>query len=244
MRIVLSASCIALAASLALAQTEAPAKPGDSPHSNGRTVSPEVKGADQPQGPTGPTTTTTGGAPPESPQGQTPPGMQAAPGGSSKTVEEPGKDQTGPKAKSAEPAPPPSATPQPSAAGIFENGILSVAGADPDNQTAPARHSKRTDAADQIPIAGYALKHLSREQRSRLYQALSKPMAISGRTAEVERVIGAEINADVTLHALQPLPDAVTRDMPELKYLAFVQDESTVLLVSPTMHRVLAVLEP
>jgi hypothetical protein len=40
----------------------------------------------QPQGPTGPLDTTIGGAPAESPQGQTPPGMQAAPEGSSKTI--------------------------------------------------------------------------------------------------------------------------------------------------------------
>ena len=39
-----------------------------------------------PQGPSGPLNTTSGGAPPESPQGETPPGMQSAPGGSTKTV--------------------------------------------------------------------------------------------------------------------------------------------------------------
>jgi hypothetical protein len=39
-----------------------------------------------PQGPSGPLNTTTGGAPAESPQGQTPPGMQAAPEGSDKTI--------------------------------------------------------------------------------------------------------------------------------------------------------------
>ncbi len=38
----------------------------------------------QPQGGTGPLDTTTGGAPPDSVQGDTPPGMQAAPEGSSK----------------------------------------------------------------------------------------------------------------------------------------------------------------
>jgi hypothetical protein len=38
----------------------------------------------QPQGRTGPSTT--GGAPAESPQGQSPPGMQAAPEGSSKSI--------------------------------------------------------------------------------------------------------------------------------------------------------------
>ena len=42
-----------------------------------------------PQGPSGPLNTTTGGAPAASPQGQTPPGMQAAPEGSDKTISSP-----------------------------------------------------------------------------------------------------------------------------------------------------------
>jgi hypothetical protein len=56
------------------------------PHSTGRTVAPEVKGHKQPQGYTGPLETTGPAAPAASPQGQTPPGMQAAPEGSSKTT--------------------------------------------------------------------------------------------------------------------------------------------------------------
>ena len=49
-----------------------------------RTVVPAGPKADriQPQGPTGPLNTTSGGAPAESPQGETPPGMQSAPQGS------------------------------------------------------------------------------------------------------------------------------------------------------------------
>ena len=58
--------------------------------STGRTP-PEDKGQLQPQGWTGPTNTGSGGAPAESPQGQSPPGMQAAPEGSTKTVVEPDK---------------------------------------------------------------------------------------------------------------------------------------------------------
>jgi hypothetical protein len=49
-------------------------------------VSPESGGQQQPQGKTGPLDTKTGGAPAESPQGQTPPGMQSAPDGSSKII--------------------------------------------------------------------------------------------------------------------------------------------------------------
>jgi hypothetical protein len=73
----------------AIASAQAPTQPADSSHSTGRTVSPATKGEPQPQGPTGPLNTTSGGAPAESPQGQTPPGMQAAPEGSSKTIVEP-----------------------------------------------------------------------------------------------------------------------------------------------------------
>ena len=90
MRVLLVAISLALGATVALAQTP-PAKksPGDSSHSTGKSVSPETKGQQQPQGPTGPLNTTTGGAPAESPQGQTPPGMQPAPEGSSKTIVDP-----------------------------------------------------------------------------------------------------------------------------------------------------------
>lgn len=52
---------------------------------------PEAKGQPQPQGWTGPINTGSGGAPAESPQGQSPPGMQAAPEGSSKKVVAPEK---------------------------------------------------------------------------------------------------------------------------------------------------------
>lgn len=60
-----------------------------SSHSTGRSVSPETKGEQQPQGPTGPIDTGSGGAPAESPQGQQPPSMEAAPEGSSKTIVDP-----------------------------------------------------------------------------------------------------------------------------------------------------------
>ena len=62
-----------------------------SEHSTGRTVAPDDKGQEQPQGKTGPLTTGRGGSPAESPQGQNPPNMQAAPEGSSKTIVEPEK---------------------------------------------------------------------------------------------------------------------------------------------------------
>ena len=103
MRIVLATACLISFMSIAVAQTTpssdttpSATKPGetkDSEHSTGRTLSPDAAGQMQPQGWTGPTDTkTTGGAPAESPQGQTPPGMQAAPEGSSKTIVDPPKN--------------------------------------------------------------------------------------------------------------------------------------------------------
>lgn len=88
----IAAACFASSGSIAAAQTSSdPKQPEKSEYSTGRTTAPETKGQRQPQGWTGPTETTTGGAPAESPQGQSPPGMQAAPEGSSKTVVEPDK---------------------------------------------------------------------------------------------------------------------------------------------------------
>jgi hypothetical protein len=92
MRIMIAAAALALCAGTAFAQTP----PDDSStrateHSTGRTVAPETKGAKQPQGHTGPLETTGRSAPASSPQGQTPPGMQAAPEGSDKTIAEPAK---------------------------------------------------------------------------------------------------------------------------------------------------------
>ena len=92
MRIALIAVCFVSSAGMAWAQALPENKNADKPESStGRTVTPETKGQLQPQGWTGPISTKSGGAPASSPQGETPPGMQAAPEGSSKTVVEPDK---------------------------------------------------------------------------------------------------------------------------------------------------------
>ena len=88
MRIILIATiCWALSCGFAIAQAD-PKK--DVNTATGRSAT-EEKGQLQPQGWTGPLETKSGGAPPESPQGQSPPGMQPAPDGSTKTVVEPRK---------------------------------------------------------------------------------------------------------------------------------------------------------
>ena len=77
-----AAVCLTFCAGIAFAQIPPNGEaPTVSPHSTGRTTSPETKGQAQPQGRTGPidTRTTTKGAPAGSPQGETPPGTEAAP---------------------------------------------------------------------------------------------------------------------------------------------------------------------
>lgn len=75
MRIAIIALC--LSAGVAVAQTTPPPSK-DFPNTTGRTAIPEKKET-QPLD-----TKSSGGAPAESPQGETPPGMQSAPEGSSK----------------------------------------------------------------------------------------------------------------------------------------------------------------
>ncbi|WGD56921.1 hypothetical protein QA641_17935 [Bradyrhizobium sp. CB1650] len=84
-RIVITTICLVFACGFAAAQDGSKT---DANTTTGRSA-PEEKGQLQPQGWTGPVDTKSGGAPPESPQGQSPPGMQAAPDGSTKTVVEP-----------------------------------------------------------------------------------------------------------------------------------------------------------
>jgi hypothetical protein len=66
---------------------------GSTQRSDSRSTSPETKGQMQPQGRTGPIDTRSAreGAPAESPQGETPPGTEASPEGSSKTTVEPNR---------------------------------------------------------------------------------------------------------------------------------------------------------
>ena len=79
---IVAGSCIFLSAGIAAAQ--------DRPEPAGSNVKADPANSAgnqlQPQGWTGPINTQSGGAPAESPQGQTPPGMQAAPQGSDKQV--------------------------------------------------------------------------------------------------------------------------------------------------------------
>jgi len=87
-RIILASAAVIAAMSIAAAQDAGGNKSDTSGQGSGDTYLPshQQHREQQPQGPTGPLDTTQGGAPAESPQGQSPPGMQAAPEGSGKRI--------------------------------------------------------------------------------------------------------------------------------------------------------------
>jgi hypothetical protein len=126
-------------------------------------------------------------------------------------------------------------------ASILNNGVLTVPGAPQDSQMAPAKFSKRSDEADKLPIAAYSLRHLSGQQRHRLYSALHKPMAMSGEQLGDLVEVGAEVSASA-LKGLEPLPEQLLSELPELKTLVFGRVGDKIILVDPVQHRVIAVV--
>jgi hypothetical protein len=267
MRFALAAICIAFGASLALAQASPPEKSaGDSPHSTGRTVSPETKGQQQPQGDTGPTHTTSGGAPAESPQGQTPPGMQSAPDGSSKTIVDPKTTSSQPSSSTQtakDPVPPATDKSEATRAGAqepsskvqgtakdekasFDKGTLSAPGAPTDVDTAPAKFSARTSADDALPIAGYTLRHLTNDQRRAILESVQSDRSAQSQSKADEgfATIGGLVPTEIALTKIRPLPDSITRAIPELKTAMFTRADEKLVLINPRTRVVIGVLVP
>jgi hypothetical protein len=263
MRIALAAIYFAVGATAALAQAQLPGQSGDSPHSTGRTVTPETKGQQQPQGNTGPLETTKGGAPAESPQGQTPPGMQSAPKGSSETIVDPNasNSQPAPNQTAKDTVPPATdkseasraGTQEPSAKvegtskdakGSFEKGTLSAPGAPQDVDTAPAKFSARTNADDALPIAAYSLRHLTDEQRRAIIASVRSEKGTKSEPGANEDFakIGALVPTAVALNGLSPLPDSITGNIPEMKTVWFAQAGDRLLLINPRTRVVIEVL--
>jgi hypothetical protein len=266
MRLPLAAVCLSLGAALAWAQAPPVDKsPSDSPHSTGRTVSPETKGQQQPQGDTGPLNTTKGGAPAESPQGQTPPGMQAAPEGSSKTIVDPNASSqpTAPNQSAKDSTPPATDKSEATRAGTqepsskiqgtskdekasFDKGTLSSPGAPTDVDTAPAKFSARTTADDALPIAGYTLRHLTDDQRRTVFASTRKERtgATNGTAVDALATIGALVPTAVALTGLNPLPESIVTAVPELRSVMFANAGDKVVLINPRTRVVIGVLGP
>ena len=183
--------------------------------------------------------------------------MQSAPDGSSKTVVDPKSSgqQAGPDQTAKDTVPPATdkseatraGTQEPSAKaegtakdekGAFDKGTLTAPGALTDVDTAPAKFSARTAADDALPIAAYALKHLSDDQRRAISEALRNDGS-SGATPDADFArVGAQVPTAVALSELHPLPAKVTSSIPEMSAVMFSRvAEKIVLIKSPYPRR-------
>jgi hypothetical protein len=128
---------------------------------------------------------------------------------------------------------------------VFVNGVLAVPGASTDVDTAPAKHWARTNADDQIPIAGYRLKKLDAQQRQLITQELKsqRDAPTASATGGSYAVIGAEVPADVASTALSPMPQALTDKFTELRGTTFMRSAGKILIVDPKNNQVVGLLE-
>jgi hypothetical protein len=128
---------------------------------------------------------------------------------------------------------------------VLVNGVLTVPGAMTDVDTAPAKFSARTDADDQLPIAGYRLKHLTSDQRSEIVQGLGSQRDAPPRSAdgnEAYAVVGAELPSTVALTGLTAMPETLTAKFPGLRGTAFIRAAGKMLVVDLDNSLVIGVL--
>ena len=137
----------------------------------------------------------------------------------------------------------PATSPDPNA--VFVKGVLAVPGASTDVDTAPAKHWARTDADDQISIAGYRLKKLDAQQRQLILQELNaqRDAPSASPAGGNYAVIGAEVPADVAATALSPMPQALTDKFTELHGTTFMRSAGKIVIVDPKNNQVVGVLD-
>ncbi len=128
---------------------------------------------------------------------------------------------------------------------VFVNGVLVVPGAMTDVDTAPAKHWQRTNADDQLPIAGYRLKNLPPKARSKIAEHLKsqRDAPIASSSGGQYAVLGAEIPSIVGEQALVPVPDSLTAEYPELRGTAYTRSAGKILIVDRDNNMVVGVLE-
>ena len=261
MRTFVGGICLLFTVAMALAQG-APEQPGDSPHSTGRTVSPETEGKQQPQGNTGPLNTTQGGAPAASPQGQTPPGMQSAPDGSSKTVVDPKSSgqQAGPNQTAKDTVPPATDRSEATRAGTQEPSAKVEGTAGDEKAAFEKRHADSAGSPDRCrygtgkilgPYGGrrctahrcLTLKHLSDDQRRSISEAVRNEGS-AGATPDADFArVGAQVPTAVALSALNPLPEKVISSIPEMSTVMFTRVAEKIVLINPRTRVVIGVVE-
>ncbi len=126
---------------------------------------------------------------------------------------------------------------------IFVDGRLTVPGA-PDGDTVPAKHSARTNADDQLPIAAYATRHIAKEQLQAVRNALSnKSDQVGSRALDGFAQIGAIVPTAIALDGMRPLPVELVQQIPSLASTSYVISENKILLVNPRTRVVVGLAE-
>jgi hypothetical protein len=126
---------------------------------------------------------------------------------------------------------------------IFVNGALAVPGAPTDVDTVPSKFSARTAADDALPMAAYALRHLTDEQRRGIFQSVNK-RGTQTESAHIGAIIGALVPISVALNGLNALPENIIASIPEMRDVMFTTAGEEVLLVNPRTRAVIEVLSP
>lgn len=119
---------------------------------------------------------------------------------------------------------------QPAPASSANNDNTGAASSGPigaTQQTMPAKNSPRNAAIDQTPIMAHPLP-LSEEEKSRIYEAVSKKDEAVVRALEARPA--TTLPPDVQLY---DLPEDITKEIPAVRGYKYVRLPEKVLLVSP-----------
>jgi len=135
-----------------------------------------------------------------------------------------GKEETTPRAKTAEPQ----------HGAVLVDGVLAVPGAATDTDTTPSKLSEKKAADDRLVTLAYTLKLLSREERSAIYRALKGQPG--GRALKAD--IGTKLPLGMEL---RPVPDDLIVRVPQTKGYDYTVAGDTVILVAPLTRAVVGV---
>ena len=122
---------------------------------------------------------------------------------------------------------------------VLQNGVLAVPGAPAENQTAPAKFSDSTAAADELPVSGHTFIHLTDAQRAAIHRSV-----MTGSPAAATAPVRAELSVQVPpVVELSPLPGDAAAQIPWAREYRYTTVGDTVLLVEPSNRIVVGVIE-
>lgn len=121
---------------------------------------------------------------------------------------------------------------------ILADGVLTAPGAPVDGHTAPAKYSKKNDARDKLPIAAYALLHLTEDEKREIALKLPQPKGQASGQATIGAIVPTEVGDQV-----ESVPDELASRFPSLKGMVFSKAADAILIINPRHHHVIAVLK-